>query len=42
MQKDFAGIAAHIIPACERVEYDGTRVVYKLDPFGVNNNESIQ
>lgn len=31
-----------IYPACERVEYDGIRVVYKLDPFGVNDNESIQ
>ena len=33
-----------IYPACERVEYDsnGTHVVYKLDPFGVSKNESLQ
>ena len=31
-----------IYPACERVEYDGNRVVYRLDPYGVYKNESIQ
>jgi len=31
-----------IYPACERVEFDGNHVVYRLDPYGVNNHESIQ